>query len=245
MSISSEQKHYPRPPITEAVIELRSDRALSPRDLERCRDKFKRQYEKVEDLNEIEVVFQENKISHRAVSSGYKMTAGNAVDLVMLNPLSLATIRLAPYQRWEGLLRSAKENLEALTKIVGRQNFVRIGARFINRIDIPNERLAREKTTDFIVSGIDIPVETSGILNAYYFNAQSERKDGIKLMIQSGVANPVLLDHTSILLDIDAFIDADIPTRIDEMWERTELLRRAKNSVFESHITDKCRELFQ
>jgi uncharacterized protein (TIGR04255 family) len=126
MSTSVEQMHYPRPPITEAVIELRSDRALTARDLERCRDKFKRQYEKVEDIKEVEVLFQDKEISHRAVSSGYKMTAGNAVDLVMLNPVSLATIRLAPYQRWEDLLRSAKENLETVTKVVGRQNFVRI-----------------------------------------------------------------------------------------------------------------------
>jgi len=36
------------------------------------------------------------------------------------------------------------------------------------------------------------------MLNAYYFNARSERKDGIKLMIQSGVANPVLLGAAAI-----------------------------------------------
>jgi uncharacterized protein (TIGR04255 family) len=229
MSKPGERKRYPRPPITEAVIELRSDRALTGRDLERCRDRFKRQYEKVEDINEVEVLFQDNKISHSAVASGYKMTARNAVDVLMLNPVSLATVRLAPYQSWEDLLQSAKENLETVTKIVGRQNFVRIGARFVNRIDIPNDRLVDRKSTDFIVSGVDIPVEASGTLTAYFFNAHTVRKDGVKLVIQSGLANPVLLDHTSILLDIDAFIDAEIPTRIDEMWDKTQLLRMAKS----------------
>jgi len=219
---------------------------LTGRDLERCRDKLKRQYEKIEEINDIQFIVEEgNKFSHKAAFSGYKMTARNAVDVVMLGPLSLATVRLAPYQSWEELVELARANFETVTKIVGRQNIARIGARFVNRIDVPNERLADLELTDFILCGVFIPGEGVGAMAAYSFNAHTLREDGIKLAIQSGIANPVLIDHTSILLDIDASFESGIPARIDEMWERTELLRAAKNSVFESNITDRCRELFQ
>ena len=246
MSKPGEQKRYARPPITEAVLELRSDRPLTGRDLERCRDRLKRQYETIEEISDVEFIVKDgNKFSHKTTPSGYKMTARNAVDVVMLAPLSLATVRLAPYQSWEELLELAKVNFETVTKIVGRQNTARIGARFVNRIDIPNERLAGLKSNDFIVCGVFIPGEAAGAMAAYFFNAHTLRQDGIKLVIQSGIANPVLIDHTSILLDIDASFESEIPSRIDEMWEKTELLRTAKNSVFESNITDRCRELFQ
>lgn len=245
MSKPGEQKRYARAPLTEAVLEVRSDKPLTARDLERCRDKFKRQYEKIEELSDVEFAFNEGKVSHKAVLSGYKMTAKNAVDVVLISPLSLATIRLAPYQCWEELLVSAKANFETVTKLVGRQTVVRIGARFVNRIDIPNEQLTGRQSTDFILADVHIPDKGMGAMTAYFFNAHTLRTDGIKLVIQSGIANPVLIDHTSILLDIDASFEGGIPTRIEEMWEKTELLRSAKNSVFESSITDRCRELFQ
>jgi uncharacterized protein (TIGR04255 family) len=245
MPKSGQRKQYARPPITEAVLELRTDSALSSRDLERCRDRFKRQYEKVEDIADVELLVQpDGKIGHKTTTSGYKLTASNAVDLMLLNPLSLATIRLAPYSRWEDLLRAARENFETFTKIAGRKNIVRIGSRFVNRIDVPNDKLAGRPSSDFLASGVQVP-PNAGTISAYLSNVHATRPDGIKLVIQTGTANPVLIDHTSFLIDIDASLDSGIPSRIDDMWEKTELLRVAKNSVFESMITDRCRELFQ
>jgi uncharacterized protein (TIGR04255 family) len=241
-----EPRHYPRPPITEAVIELRSGSALTPRDLERCRDRFKRQYETVESVNEIEVTLQpDGKATNRVKSSGYKMTARNAVGTVILTPFSLATIRLAPYQQWENLLQSAKENLETFAKVVGRQPIVRLATRFINRIDIPNNQYNAARTKDFVTFGASVPGQIAESVTAHFATANFTIENGIKLVVQSGPINPVLLDHSSILLDIDAAIEADIPTRIDDMWEKTEILRAAKNRVFESSITDRCRELFK
>jgi uncharacterized protein (TIGR04255 family) len=245
MPKSGEQKQYARPPITEAVFEFRTDNALSNRDLERCRDRFKRQYEKVEDVTDVELLINEDgKIGHKTTASGYKLTASNAVDLVLLNPLSLATIRLAPYSRWENLLQTAQANFDTFVKIVGRRNIVRLGSRFVNRIDIPNEKLAGRRSNDFLQSGIEVS-EAAGEVSAYLWSVHATRPDGIEVKVQTGTANPVLIDHTSFLIDIDASMDSGIPPRIDDMWERAELLRVAKNSVFESMITDRCRELFQ
>ena len=53
----AETRHYARPPITEAVIELRFEGSLSPRELERIRDRFKGMYSNVEQLQEIEITF--------------------------------------------------------------------------------------------------------------------------------------------------------------------------------------------
>lgn len=245
MSTASDQKRYAKPPITEAVLELRTDAALTVRDLERCRDRFKRQYEKVEDITDVELLIVDNgKIGHKTTFSGYKLTASNAVDVLLLNAVSLATIRMAPYSCWEDLVQTAKQNFEIFTKVVGRRNVARIGARFVNRIDIPNDRLTGLRSTDYVAASVQVP-KAAGEVSAYLANIHATRPDGIKIVIQTGSVNPVLIDHTSLVLDIDASMDTGIPKRIDDMWEKIEVLRDAKNSVFESAITDRCRELFR
>jgi hypothetical protein len=123
---------------------------------------------------------------------------------------------------------------------VGRQPIVRVATRFINRIDIPNNQYNAARTKDFVTFGASVPAQIAESVTAHFATANFTIENGIKLVVQSGPINPVLLDHSSILLDIDAAIDADIPTRIDDMWEKTEILRTAKNRVFESSITDLC-----
>ena len=63
------------------------------------------------------------------------MTAQNAMDLVLINEDSFGTVRLA--ERWEVLIADARRNFDGFTKVVGRKKIVRMGVRFINRIDIP------------------------------------------------------------------------------------------------------------
>ena len=41
------------------------------------------------------------------------------------------------------------------------------------------------------------------------------------------------------MLDIDAYLDSDIPNRLDQFWALANTLREAKNTVFEQSITTK------
>jgi uncharacterized protein (TIGR04255 family) len=103
-----------------------------------------------------------------------------------------------------------------------------------------------QELTEFLRLGISIPNEIAAVTGSFSLAINAiEINTSAKLLIQSAVLPPALLDHASISLDIDAFLDTEIPQRIDEMWERTAILRKAKNSAFEQSITDKLRELFR
>jgi uncharacterized protein (TIGR04255 family) len=241
-----DQKRYARPPITEAVIELKFNETLDTREMERVREKFKSTFVTVEERKDIEVSFDADKIFHKATPAGFKMTARNAVDVVMINTTSLGTIRLAPYESWDDLIKAAIENFSQFTKVLGRKKIVRIGARFVNRFDIPNAMMQGQKINELLRLGISLSDEISEVIGPYSLVVNAaDRRTGAKLLIQSAVTTPALIDHTSITLDTDAYLDTDIPQRLDEMWERVAILRDAKNSVFENSITDKLRELFQ
>lgn len=243
----AERRHYARPPITEAVLELRFDDPLSGRDMERIRDRFKSMYPVIEQMQEIDVVFDASKVEPKVRAAGFKMSDKDAVDILMLKSISIGTIRLAPYENWERLSGRAKENWELFTKVVGRKKVNRIGSRFINRIDIPDEMLKARKLSELFRTGIRIAPEIGGGLDNFAFNINTvHNATGAKLTIQSIIVRPPpLLEHTSVVLDTDASWEADIPLRVDEMWAKADILRNAKNDVFESSITDQLRELFQ
>jgi hypothetical protein len=152
----AESRHYPRPPITEAVVELRYEGQLNVRETERVRDRFKPRYPTVEQLQMVEVLFGEGgTATPKFVPAGFKMTDKNALDVLMIKTNALGTIRLAPYERWETLKGRAEENWEVLEKVLNtRKRVVRIGARFINRIDIPSDLLGSKDVGEFFPTHI-------------------------------------------------------------------------------------------
>jgi uncharacterized protein (TIGR04255 family) len=242
-------KVYPKPPITEATLELRTDEAFDKRDLERIRDRFKRQYEKVEELTQfIVTVVEPGKVSQTANVVGFKMTAASAVDVLLLNSTAIGTSRLAPYAGFDELLAATKTNFELLTKVAGRRRITRIGARFVNRIDVPNELFQRTGGwSSFVRSQPSVPPEVAIVDGPYYMNLQTTYAGNrdIKLILQTGVVNPVLIDHQSLQLDVDVAYESGVPQRVDELWGMFANLRLAKNAIFETCITDTARELFK
>ena len=240
-------KKYARPPIVEATVEVRTGDLLDRRDLERCRDRYKKKYEQVEDLAEITVAFAPGgAVTHQVKPLGYKLTSANAVDVLMLGPSNIGVSRFAPYESWEALIGDLQQNYELYTKVVGRRSVVRIGARYQNRIDVPKDQLKTGGWPDFVRVLPAIPAEIAGKSGNYYMNIQPAFRDTkVKLVIQTGPANEVLLDHASLQLDIDAYIDSDLPTRVDLLWDEFAQLREVKNAVFENCITDATRKLFE
>lgn len=249
LTLVAENRRYARPPIIEAVIELRFEGILSPRDMERVRDRFKQRYSTIEQIQLVELMFDPTaNNAPKVVNAGFKMTDKNAVDMLMVQPVSVGTIRLAPYETWDNLKGRAEENWELFEKVLNtKKKVVRIGARFINRIDIPTDFLASKDLSEFFPTHIQFGADITRSLGNFTFRAAAVHSGtGAKLTIQSAILEqPALLEHTSISLDIDAYWDTDIPQRIDELWAKADKLREAKNAVFENSISDHVRKLFQ
>jgi uncharacterized protein (TIGR04255 family) len=238
---------YARPPITESALEVRFRAPSSAREMERLRDRFKRRYPAVDEQKQVEVRVDTTGVATSSKLAGYKMTAGNGCDIILVHLAALGTIRLAPYEGWEGLLRTAQENVETMTKIANRQDITRLGARYINRIDLPEAVFSGRSTASFLRVGVAIPRELSTVVGPYSLSASfKESSTGVNILVQSAIVQPPpLIDHVSLLLDIDASVEADLPTRIDGVWAVADKLRQAKNAVFEACITDDARRLFQ
>lgn len=245
--MSEAGKPYPRPPITEAVIELRFKERFAVRDMERMRDQFKREFPRVEATYDVKVnVVADGNAAAAAEQSGFRLTSTDAKSLVLLFARNIVTSRLAPYLGWDQLFGKTLENFAVVTKIVGRPPLDRLGVRFINRIDLPSKMIEGRDPAELFNVGVALPKDLGSSLGQYSMSARIvEKETGCKLRIQSSIVAPALIDHVSISLDIDAYLEGDIPMRPEEIWAELAKLRQAKNRVFESCITGQVRELFR
>jgi uncharacterized protein (TIGR04255 family) len=53
-----------------------------------------------------------------------------------------------------------------------------------------------------------------------------------------------LINHVSMVLDIDVFRTEQIPGRDNDLWTCIDAVRPLKNTIFEACITDEARRLF-
>lgn len=239
-------RHYKKAPIVEAIIDVKFEAPFAIREMERLRDRFKGQFLSVEERRTFRVEFGPKAGPQESTLAGYKMTSKNATDVVLINQNSVGTARLAPYENWEKFARQAETNFDVVTKVVGRKKIIRVGVRFINRLDIPNEQMANQPLNKFLRIGVSLPPEVSEVISNFNFVVQGkEPETGTPFNLRSGIMGSTLIDCVSVQLDIDVFWDTEIPGRIDEMWAGIERLHQSKNSIFEHCITDELRKLFE
>jgi len=239
-------KEYAKPPILEAVFEVQFSDGLSSGDLDRLKRRFETDYPSVQTRQNVTIEVGEKSTSSNATLLGFEMSAGNAIDVVLIQKNSFGTIRRAPYTKWEELISKAKVNYDEFVKIAGRRQISRLGSRFINRMDISSNDLAGKDLTEWLKLGIVMPEEISKSIGPYSLAVNVIVGKNVKALVQSGLApTPALLNHASFNLDIDVFIDEKIGMHKEAIWQHAEDLRDAKNIIFEGSITDKLRAYFK
>ena len=165
---------------------------------------------------------------------------------MLLQQQSLVTSRLAPYDGWERVKARAKEEYEIFEKVVGFKSVIRIGGRFVNRIDVPDKLLADRYVGDLLNIKIELPSEAASSRGAYSLAVNFVHpKSQLKVLAQVAVGEPALIDHTSVFVDLDCAIEQGIPNNIGQMWDLVQTMRKPKNEIFESIITPEIRKLFK
>jgi uncharacterized protein (TIGR04255 family) len=169
-----------------------------------------------------------------------KMFTQDTLDIVILYPQGISNSRLAPYNSWETFRERAYQVVRQCLGEIGHRPAKRLGVRYINRIDIPSKQV---RVDQWLQLGITSPPSLPSVLTTYGLHASLMLSDQICLNLQSSSVDSPLLQHNSILLDIDVYINTEMPNH-SLVWERIDELRHHKNRVFEACITDKARNLF-
>ncbi len=240
---------YKRPPITEAVIEIRLEDSLSKSVVEKIHNRLKKSYESSEKTSLVEFGFDPKKKEFSKISEaleGYKLTSKDQADVVQIYPNAIGCSRLAPYNGWENFEPRARKNWEIWRKTAKHIKIKRIGVRYLNRIDIPAREGDKIDVEDYLTIFPQYP-EPHLLRSFLKYTMQIMGPfsiEGFYLIINTNVVKPPMIDHFSIVLDLDLSPQGDMPQRNDKVWEMINQMREYKNNAFEMCITDKARELF-
>ena len=242
------EQPYKRPPITEAVIEMRFSDPIDSVTLDKVSSAFKALYPQEEILRHVQ--FQMNldvtvPAPQTTGQIGYRRSSPDQTHILLLMPMppSFIMSQLSPYPGWDQFFGRFCRDWDIWKKSVGYKKIIRIGVRYINRIDIPSsDPIVYEE--DFLNVYPRIP-EVLGPMMQYAVQAQLHIADiGCDLTLNSSVVPSPLLGHRSFVIDQD--IGKDNPPQNDDgIYNLLNQIRVTKNRVFEACITDRARELFE
>jgi uncharacterized protein (TIGR04255 family) len=236
---------YKRPPITEAVSEVRIEEPLPQREVDNLVGRFRPEYPFSDRIAAygLELDMGERKARLDEQSSGCRLASQDRADVLLVTSTHLSCSRLPPYVGWEKFRERAERSWRTWKSVTGYRKIKRIGVRYINRIDIPLTEGVEVKIPDYLQVYPVAPAMT--VSGSYAMQlAGPLGQDNCKLVVNSRLVRSPLVDHVSVVLDIDISREDDAPQRDDEVWALIERIRRHKNHIFEASVTDKARELF-
>lgn len=237
---------YDRPPITEAVIEFRSNREIDSKHRKSALKKFKKIYEQHNTITDrtfsISVTEEEaNTDIKQKIFDKY--SSSDMTQQLSVLEKSLVVSRLSPYSGWEKFRRRVLRDWQFWNTNAGFLPVSQLGMRYINRIDIPSKDGEFEHAK-YVTVRPQLPAFITST-HSHLVKVQAPLDD-LKAVLHLTVARTEspLPNCAAILLDIDIVKQFENPPNQDMIFQELDCFRSKKNEVFESCITESARKLF-
>ncbi len=243
----TEQK-YPAPPIIDSVIELRFQSPMPPHEFERVAKKLASEYphHEIGEEAEVEVRVTSGEITPILSTPRrvHTLSTDDQTNRVRFDPHKIFWSCLPPYEGWERLEGRLFRDLACFPKRLGFPAISRIGVRFRNRLDVPLNETGVASYEDYIAVNIELP-EIFDPHDGYVWKVVKNFRDRpLSATVSSGVIAPEIPKTVAILLDIDVYMQKELPSSLEELKGALAMMRDLKNEIFEICVTDKAREGF-
>jgi uncharacterized protein (TIGR04255 family) len=244
-----ERRVYPKPPIIEAIMELRFvsgvDAAVL---LESLSGALAESYsgERREGLRfEVQAQIQDEQVasSARQIPSVTFLSSSDGLRLVGCADNLLTVHVLAPYPGWESFVAQAHEVVEALPVSVKEAGLRAIGVRYLDRIKLPDG--LQDSPNEYLTVLPQRPTAMPPNLTSYVFQTQSQDDDQRVMAVINCSLSGAGEDGTLIGLDLNLVCQRDLEPLSKNTWKLVvEGLHQRQREIFEEAITDKMRDLF-
>jgi uncharacterized protein (TIGR04255 family) len=242
-------RHYAHAPITEAIIEIRCELPadVSLDDLKPVADAS--QFPLVGPALQISGHINVTEAGITSDTSGeqighlFRRSDGRRLIQARLNGFAFSAF--APYDRWETFSEEVWSNWLKYQSIARPIRATRLGVRYVNRINVPQNSI---EIKDYLRTAIDISPYLPQMMAGYFLQTivPLPRFDATATIVSTPIPPPDK-DTSSLILDIDIWRNVDIelapPAGTEVLSDQVEVLRKAKNYVFEACITDATRSL--
>lgn len=245
-----DKQSYASPPIIDAIIEFKFKGDCKEKELKKIIKKLKKTYENYERLNNVKVKIDiqsdsgiTSSTSNSTPEITHRFSSENMTQQLLVENNGFKFSQLAPYGGWENFIERVISDFNQLRGLFGNESLERIGVRYVNRVDIP----ITAKIVEY-EKYINVYPHLPSVLNQlsqYAVQAQIFLPDLESIvMLNSAIVKPILDNFLSIVIDQDIIKSDCSKLSNEEVFNYLESVRKKKNEIFESCITDKARELF-
>jgi uncharacterized protein (TIGR04255 family) len=241
------EQAYRTPPIVEAMMDVRLVNEIGPKGQDAIVKKLKVQYPHAQPLQtfNINIDATGGSVDLQQQLQGFRLASDDQSDVVIVMPNGVTVARLAPYPGWPVLYERMEAVWKALHKSVAGARVVRLGVRTINRIDIPLANQPVISLQNYLNFYPNMPpISPSAMIGFMMQVTIPTRSPRWLATITSTLITPApMIDHLSLLLDIDLARTEDISTSVTDLPAEFGEARGLKNDIFEQCITDETRRL--
>ena len=244
------EQPYRRPPITEAVIEVRFATPLTPGEVDKASQDFALFYPFDQPIRNLGVAVElasgltSEPTTQVNQQFGHRRLSTDASEIVLMWPSALIVAQLAPYPGWDVFFDRFARDWKAWKRATDFRKITQIGVRFINRIDVPIKDAIIEES-EYLNVYPKVPAQFAH-MNGYNLQVQLPIFDKeCTLIINSAAIPSPLIGHGSLLLDLDISMGKNPPQNDDAIFQLLNKIRVKKNETFEACVTNRARELFQ
>jgi len=247
--------NYKKPPVREALIDIRVDRlpATTLPELERLHERLRQSYPEKRTTYAFEGRFemQESSITTSQKShgpSGYHFVSSDGKRIIQfrLDGFTFNQLKPDPDESWVGwanLRKEAAAAWEIYVKVAKPSEVSRLAVRYINQIVIRSVRIDLD---DYFTSGPQIPKDFPyQNLDAFISRVSIPIPDKNAAVTITHVPDPGRFPNsTTVILDIEVFRNQKMPLDNSMIWDTLDEFRDIKNNVFEASLFQKAKDLF-
>jgi uncharacterized protein (TIGR04255 family) len=241
---------YKSPPVIEAVSEFRFE-GSQPWDWTipgLIYKEIMHVFPKKRQRNVVELAMQpEGDKVHQQLKAGIakmQFVREDETALVQVGPDLLAVNQLRPYPSWEEFKKLTVEQLRIYQHVAMPKRFRRLGLRYINRIDIPGEKVDLD---EYFIMLPRIPEKVPQELNSLLLQVEIPypRPRGL-LRLVFGTAPTKKQHEQTFMLDLDFYLEGDDLPAFERVEEWLEAAHERVKIAFDSSFTDKThRQVFE
>jgi len=243
---------FPKAPITEAVLDIRTNvsEKVDLSHLARFQEKIKERFPIKKERYSWKGGFQIGKGSVPEITGAsggpdgclFKSKDNTKIAQVRLNGFTFN--KLKPYSGWDVFYPEARELWEKYVDLTKPGNVSRLALRYINRIDVP---LPIKDFKEYILT---VPEIAKGLpqglveclMRLCIPNLDIAAHAMVTVSFKPRKENLAILP---IIFDIDVFKMVDFNPENEEIWETMKLLRDFKNDIFLKSLTKKTKDMFR
>jgi uncharacterized protein (TIGR04255 family) len=242
------ERHLPRAPIREALINLRVafvEREVTLPSLRLSRAELREEYPTEETLRRgaFGIDLEERQPVRTTVDHavfGYRYRSQDGTRVVQFRRDGFTFSQLEPYQTWGAMKEHAQRVWVAYRESASPTLVTRVATRYVNVIRVRHG----VDLSVYFVTPPRIPPALPQAVPEFFTRVSIRDPDSGAMGLITQVLEGTDSDPAPVVLDIDVFLRGQFDAGSNEYWVSLEDLPRFKNRIFFESLTDDALEAF-